>query len=184
MAVDWTDEAEAVEALRGRGVETDITDLHLHSIAKAAVEDIAAAGYGPKAAENFVLFGSMSSLLSLPRPASAVSSVVEEGVTLTAGTHYRLRPGGLYLERIVNNYPSVWYGRITGTIAAEPGDEQYDRVVRDLVLLTLQFNGLDSRRDGDYAEESLGARGGGQQGYETQRQNIIAALAPADGVFA
>lgn len=182
MTVNWTTEATAAAALRANGVETDLTDAALFIYAKSAVQEITARGYGPHAALDFVAYGS-GSLLALPVAAAAVSAIIEEGTALTAATHYRLRPGGLFLERIYNGYPSVWYGRTTGTITATVADDRYDRVVTDLVKLALQYSGLDARRDGDYSEEAIGARGGGQKSYQDERDILISELAPPDPVF-
>lgn len=183
MAVDWTDESEAAAALLARGVETDLEDAALHAYAKDAVAEIAARGYGPQTAVPFTAYGG-TSLIPLYPAAASVASITEEGEALTLNTHYRLRPGGLFLERIYEGHPSVWWGRVTGTLTAAAADDRYDRVVVDLVKLALQFSGLDSRRDGDYAEESAGSRTGGSKGYQQIREDLISELAPATIGFA
>lgn len=177
MSVNWTVEATAATALRDRGVETDLGNAALHAYAKAAIAEIAARGYGPRSVE-LVAYGG-SSLISLDPPAASIATVEEEGIALTADTDYRLRPGGLFLERLYAGRPSVWWGRVTGTITAAAADDRYDRVVVDLVKLALEYSGLDSRRDGDYGEEAAGARTGGQKGYQQQRDDLISELAPA-----
>ena len=178
MSVDWTDEAEAAAALRGSGIESDLTDAQLHQKALDAVAAIAARGGGPSTDVDQVYYGTGQSLLELIPPASAVATVVEAGTSLTDGTDYRLRPGGRYLERLYAGYPSGWSGRVTFTSSATV-DARYDRVVCDLVRLALAYSGYDSVRDGDYAEEALGARGGGTKSYQDEREILISELVGA-----
>jgi hypothetical protein len=182
MSVDWTDEAEAAAAVRSR-LETDLTDSALHALAQAAVGEIASRGIGPRTF-NFTAIGD-GSLIALPAPAASVASIIEEGVPLTADTHYRLRPGGLFLERIYAGHPSVWYGRITGSLTTAAADERYDRVVVDLVKLAVEYSGLARRADGDYREDAMGARAGGTAGgYQEEREALISELMPASVGFA
>lgn len=69
------------------------------------------------------------------------------------------------------------------TYDPEAPSARYDGVVIDLVKLVLEFSGLDSRRDGDYAEESAGARSGGKS-YQEMREEIISELIPPGITFA
>ena len=186
MSINWAEPDVNIlgAIIRGRGIETDLSNADLVGYARAAIDEIAARGLGPQAAFDFVLYGNGGTLLTLPRQADSVSAITEEGSPLSAGTDYRLRNGGLFLERIRDNYPYGWRGRITGTIAASTSNDRYDRVVIDLVKLALQYTGLDSQRDGDYAEEAAGARGGGLNSYQMQRDQIISELAPAGVGFA
>lgn len=56
----------------------------------------------------YALSGDRDDILLLPwRPSPALSTVVENGVALTAGTDYRLLPGGA-LQRISSDSPAVW----------------------------------------------------------------------------
>jgi hypothetical protein len=183
MSVDWTVEQTAADALRARGVETDIADAELHKLALAAVGEIAHRGYGPREVA-FVAFGT-GSLVTLDPPAASVTAIEEEGIALVADTDYRLRPGGLFLERLYGNYPIAWYGRVTGAITAAAADERYDRVVTDLVQLALEYSGLARRADGDYREDAIGSRAGGTAGgYQEEREALIEELAPAGMTFA
>lgn len=181
MSVDWTDESDAAAALRARGVESDLADADLHKYALAAVQEVASRGYGPGADVAWSVLGTGQRLIPLSPAAASVATIVEGGIALTTGTHYRLRPGGLYLERLQDGYPWYWSGVVTGVSTPEAADERYDRVVVDLVKLALEYSGLDSRRDGDYAEEAKGARGGGQQGYQTERELLISELQTGPG---
>lgn len=184
MSIDWDGTTSAIAtALRSRGIESDLGDAELVAYASAARAEIAQRGYGPRDDVDFVAFGS-GTLISLDPPAASIADVEEAGVALVADTDYRLRPGGMYLERISGGYPTGWNGRVTGTITVAESDDRYDRVVVDLVKLALQYTGLDSRRDGDYAEEAAGARTGGQKGYQQQREEIIEELRPAGALFA
>lgn len=177
--VDWTDESTAATALRTRGIESDLGDAALHAYAKAAVSEIAARGYGPQTGVVRHVTASGLALITLSPPAASITEVTEEAVTLVADTDYRIRPGGYFLERLQSGYLSTWNGRVTLTYDAAPADDRYDRVVVDLVKLALEYSGLDSRRDGDYAEEAAGARGGGLNSYQVQREQLISELAPS-----
>lgn len=181
MSVDWTDEVAAAAALRARGIETDMADGELHGYALAAVQEIAHRGYGPAGSTALNITGTGQSLLVLTPPAASIAEVVEAGVPLVADVDYRLRPGGQFLERLSNGYTYAWRGIITGTITPAAADDRYDRVVTDLVKLALEYSGLDSRRDGDYAEEAKGSRSGGQAGYQVEREQLIAELATGIG---
>lgn len=181
MSVDWTDESDAAAALRARGIESDLADSALHAYALAAVQEIAHRGYGPGDDTELNITANGQQLLVLTPPASAIADVIEAGVALTADVDYRLRPGGQFLERLSSGYTWQWRGVVSGTITPAPADERYDRVVVDLVKLALNYDGLDSRRDGDYAEEAKGSRSGGQAGYMVEREQLIAELATGVG---
>lgn len=185
MSVDWTVEATAAAALRARGVESDLADASLHAHAKAAIQEIAARGLGPETGIVTHLDGWGQRYLTLSPPASAVTAVTEEGIALSAGDDgYRLLTGGTMLERLLDGYAYRWSGRIVVTHDAAAADDRYDRVVTDLVKLALQYSGLDARRDGDYSEEAVGARSGGQRSYQDERELLISELLPPDPVFA
>lgn len=181
--VDWTVEATAATALRARGVESDLTDAALHAYAKDAVAEIAARGYGPQSGLVRYVDGWGQRLVTLSPPAATISEVTEEGIEVTEddASGFRVISGGQFLERLQFGYASTWSGRVVVTYDAQAADDRYDRVVVDLVKLALQYSGLDSRRDGDYAEEAAGARGGGLNSYQMQREQLISELAPAWG---
>jgi len=186
MAIDWTAaDATVAAALRARGVETDLLDADLASYGRAAVDEIAARGLGPRTDVLLNAVGTRQLLIELDPPASTILEVLEDDVELDEDDDgYRLRPGGAFLERLSTGYRVGWSGLISVTYDAAPASDRYDRVVVDLVKLALQFSGLDSRRDGDYAEESMGARSGGQEGYQDQRNALISELMPVGIGFA
>ena len=190
MSVDWTDEADAAAFLRADGIETDLSDGALHAKARAEVQAIAARGLGPASGIVSYVDGLGQRFIAITPAAASVSEVLEDGIELAEvledgielaadANGYRLREGGTTLERLLSGYPHRWHGRVVITYDAAPADERYDRVVSDLVKLALQYSGLDARRDGDYSEESIGARGGGQKSYQDERDALIAELAPA-----
>ena len=182
MAVDWTDEAVAATALREvYGIESDLSDAALHSRALAAVEEISMRiPYGG----THVRYAAGGRYIRLHPPATSITSVSEAGAPLVLDTDYRLLLGGRVLDRWVNGESNRWRDT-TVTYIGPVADERYDRVVADLVRLSLQYTGLDSVRDGDYAEEAMGARGGGKSGYQAERDNLISELVPSSaGVFA
>lgn len=179
--IDWSDETSAVTLLRDRGIESDLDNPALHAYAKAAVEEIAARGYGPQT-DIVTYHAGGGRLIALDPPAALISKVTEEGTELDEDDNYRVLSGGQYLERLQFGFSSVWSGRVVVTRDAHTAGARYDRVVLDLVKLALEFNGLDSRRDGDYGEESKGARGGGGQlNYAAEREQLIDELAPPWG---
>lgn len=185
MSVDWTVEATAAGALRARGVESDLADADLHKFALGAVQEIAARGYGPQTGIVTHVDGWGQRYISLDPPAASVTTVTEEGTTLSADDDgYRLRSGGLLLERLSAGFSAYWSGRVVITYDALAADDRYDRVVVDLVKLALEYSGLAARRDGDYGEESVGARSGGTHNYQDEREAIIAELAPVGIGFA
>lgn len=183
--IDWDGiAAEVAAALRGRGIESDLSDDALLGYANAAREEIAERGSGPLTGHVIHASGWGQSLIELRPPASAVTAVSINGDVVDEAT-YRLRPGGHFLERLSSGYLSVWSGNVEVTLDAAVQGDRYDRVVVDLVKLALQYSGLDSQRDGDYGEEAKGARGGGGQlNYQLERDNIISELVPAGVGFA
>lgn len=185
MSVDWTDEPAADAALRARGVETDLVASALHPFALSAVEEIAARGLGPATGIVTHVDGWGQRYITLSPPASDITTVTEDDLAVAAGADgYRLLTGGVMLERLLDGYPYRWSGRVVVTYDALPVGDRYDRVVVDLVKLALQYSGLEARRDGDYSEEAIGARSGGQRDYQSERDALISELVPADQVFA
>jgi hypothetical protein len=186
MSIDWTaSDATVAAAVRARGVETDLSDADLAAYARGSVGEIAARGLGPQTDVLLNAVGTGQTLITLDPPASVILEVIEADVTLDEDDDgYRLRSGGVFLERLSAGYRVGWGGLLQITYDAAPASDRYDRVVIDLVKLALEFSGLDSRRDGDYAEESMGARSGGQEGYQDQRNALIAELVPAGISFA
>lgn len=184
MSIDWagTDAAVAA-ALRARGVETDLGDADLAAYARAAVEEISER-LGPRSGIERRFDGYGQRFLILSPPAGTITSLDVDGSSLTDGVDYRMRQGGMLLERLSGSSPSTWYGQIRVVFALAAADDRYDRVVTDLVKLGLQYTGLDARRDGDYGEEAMGARGGGQKSYQDEREQLISELVPAGFGFA
>lgn len=184
--IDWTaSEAVVAAALRARGIESDLADGPLVAYASSARAEIAKR-LGPVTDIVRLADGTGQRYIQLSPPVGSISEVLEEGIEITEDADgYRLRPGGGFIERLSQGYASSWRGRITITYDAAAADDRYDRVVVDLVKLALEYTGLDSRRDGDYGEESKGARGGGGQlNYQLERQLLIDELLPSDMVFA
>jgi hypothetical protein len=177
VSVDWTgSDATLAAALRAFGVESDLSDATLASKAKSAVGEIATrTGIGAGSIESYA-DGIGQRFIPLDPPAATVDEVTEDGAELDAAVDYRLRPGGILLERLSAGSPSCWRGDLHITYAGAATDDRYDRVVADLVKLSLEWSGLDARRDGDYSEESVGARAGGL-GYQEQRDELITELA-------
>ena len=177
MSVDWSgNDATIAAALRALGVETDLADAQLAAKARAAVGEITKhTGIGAAEIESYADGGNR--FVALDPPAASITSVTENGTTVTAGDDgYRLRPGGVLLERLSGGSATRWRGSVHVTYAGPATDDQYDRVVTDLVKLALEYSGLDMRRDGDYSETAAGANSGGQTSYQDQRQQIISEL--------
>lgn len=176
MSVDWSgNDASIAAALRALGVETDLADAQLAAKARAAVGEITKhTGIGAAEIESYADGGNR--FVALDPPAASITSVTENGTTVTAGDDgYRLHPGGRLLERLSGGSASRFSGTVHVTYAAAT-DDRYDRVVTDLVKLSLEYTGLDMRRDGDYSETAAGANSGGQTSYQDQRVQIISEL--------
>src|SRR5688500_494683 len=184
MSITWSGSAASVAAaLRARGVESDLADADLVAIASSAREEIAARiGTGEDIVRRHD--GGQRYIFLYP-PAGTIGSVTEDGITLTVDVDYRVGGGGAYIERISDTYPRLFGRWVTTTYDSTITGDRYDRVVVDLVKLALEYTGLDSRRDGDYAEESKGARGGGaQHNYQLEREALISELVPVGVGFA
>lgn len=181
--IDWDGTAtEVADALRARGIETDLSNADLVAYAEAARAEIAA-----RIGETTGIvrrFDGGQRYLFVSPAIGTVTSLTEDGTPLTDGTTYRIGPGGAYVERIEDGYPRRFGSWIELTYNAAAQDDRYDRVVVDLVKLAIAFSGYDSRRDGDYAEEAAGARGGGLNGYQQQRDLLISELVGSEALFA
>lgn len=185
MSIDWNGaEATVAAAIRARGVESDLTDAALVGYANAARQEI---GVRVGATDAIVRRsdGGVRYIFVHP-PIGTLDTVTEAGTTLVEDTDFRVGTDGTYIERLDGTYghprrfgPSVEISYDFGI-----GDDRYDRVVIDLIKLALEYSGLDSRRDGDYAEEGAGARGGGLNGYQQQRDQIISELTTGGVIFA
>ena len=184
MSIDWDGATATVAAaIRARGVETDLGDAELVSKAAAERESIARR---LGTTEDIVRrFDGGYRYLFLDPPIGTLTSVTEDGTPLVLDTGFRVGPGGAYIERLDAGVPTYFGRFVTVTYDATPNGDLYDRVVIDLLKLDLNYSGLDSVRDGDYAEESKGARGGGgQNNYQAERDLLIAELMSAGMAFA
>ena len=184
MSIDWDGaEATVAAAIRAHGIETDLGDAELVSKAAAERESIARRlGTTEAIVRNF---DGGFRYLFLDPPIGTLTTVTEDGTLLVEDTDFRIGPGGTYIERLLDGYPGTFGRYVIATYDATPNGDLYDRVVIDLLKLDLNYSGLDSVRDGDYAEEAKGARGGGgQQNYQTERDLIISELVPVGVGFA
>jgi hypothetical protein len=184
VSIDWTDdEATVAAAIRARGVESDLEDADLVAHATAAREEIAAR-LGTASGIVRRNDGGQRYIFLNP-PIGTLSSVFENGIELTEDTDFRIGGGGAYIERLLDGYPGTFGSWVVTTYDSTVSGDRYDRVVIDLVKLALEYSGLDSRRDGDYAEESKGARGGGaQHNYQLEREILISELVTVGVGFA
>lgn len=173
MSVNWSGtDSTVAAALRGMGVESDLTDAALASKARAAIGEIAKRR-GSRTGVQLYADGGRR-FIPLDPPAGTITSVSEDGDAVAADDDgYRLRPGGILLERLSGGFPSQWRGVIHVVYDQPATDDRYDRVVGDLVKLALEYSGLDMRRDGDYSESAAGANSGGQTSYQDQRDQLI-----------
>lgn len=177
MSIDWTEADVDILApiIRARGVETDLANADLVGYANAARDEIAERAH--LGAGLIRRHDGAQRYIFLNPPIGTLTSVVENGLLLIEDTDFRIGAGGGYIERISDGYPRLFGRWVVTTYDAGATDDRYDRVVIDLVKLALNFTGLDSQRDGDYAEEQKGARGGGSSlNYQAERENLIAEL--------
>lgn len=180
MSVDWTTEATAAAAIRLR-LDTDMSNAALHALAKAAIAEIAERGIGTGGTVSLAGGGRY---LWVSRPIAAITSVTE-GTTVVDATDYRFEVGGHSIERRLDGFQSVWGYDVTVVYTAVAANERYDRVVVDLVKLSVEYSGLARRADGDYREDAMGSRAGGTSGgYQEEREALISELRPAGLGFA
>lgn len=184
MSIDWTgDTATVAAAIRALGVESDLDDAQLVSKASAERDSIARR-LGTTEAIVRRFDGGFRYLFFSP-PIGTLTSVTEDGTPLVEDTGFRVGPGGAYIERLNTGYPSTFGRWVEVTYDATPSGDLYDRVVVDLLKLNLNYSGLDSVRDGDYAEEAKGARGGGTaNNYHVERELLISELVSGGLTFA
>lgn len=95
--------------------------------------------------------------LLLPwRPGAAVSSVVENGTTLTVDTDYVVLPGGV-LQRLMNDLPIPWsYAKIVATYTAGwslPSGTPSD--LQGAVAEQVRYRVLSQKRDPSLRSESV-----------------------------
>lgn len=177
MSIDWTEDDPAVlgPIIRARGVESDLANADLMAYATAAREEIAQRlGSGEAIVRRH---DGGQRYIFLDPPIGTLDTVTENGEELTVDVDFRVGGGGAYIERLLDGFPGYFGRWVVTTYDSTVGGDRYDRVVIDLVKLALEYSGLDSRRDGDYAEESKGARGGGgQHNYQLERELLISEL--------
>lgn len=177
MSIDWTEADVDVlgPIIRARGVETDLENADLVAYANAAREEIATRlGTGEAIVRRH---DGGQRYIFLNPPIGTLGSVFENGIELTVDVDFRVGGSGAYIERLLDGYSATFGSWVVTTYDSTVAGDRYDRVVIDLVKLALEYSGLDSRRDGDYAEEAKGARGGGaQHNYQLEREALISEL--------
>ena len=164
-------------------IETDLGDEALQRVLDAALRDVEHA-HGPAAAdgdvaeEHLASHRSRDGLLLFPRqPVGSVTQVTEyvgapnaETATVLAADDYRVRPGGLLIERLSGgtNSRSGWGDRVVVVFAPLDDDAARVAVVVDLCKLQLQYEGL--------ATFAIGGQSSSIGDYEQQRRDIVGRL--------
>jgi hypothetical protein len=164
-----------VDDLRGF-VESSLGDDALGLLLDAAYEEIdrviGIAGYDASASVTEVLTGIAGDLLMLSRPASAVTSVLENDVTLAADDYELL--GDQMLRRLNDgtNPQRCWGRRVIPTYELVDNANERDRAAIALVQLDVNRQpGVASERLGDH---SITFAGGDT--YTEDRAAILASL--------
>jgi hypothetical protein len=185
MSIDWAESDVDVlgPIIRARGVESDLGNAELVAYAAAAREEIAQRlGTGDATVRRH---DGGQRYIFLNPPIGTLDTVTENDDELVEDTDFRIGGGGAYIERLRDGFPAYFGPWVVTTYDSTVGGDRYDRVVIDLIKLALEYSGLDSRRDGDYAEESKGARGGGgQHNYQMERDLLISELVSVGVGFA
>lgn len=159
---------------------TAIEDEALQLLLDAAEADIVAFTGGDDAAIVEWHSGGRA-LIALARPASSITSVVEEGRYNTDPTtlqpnDYRLDPSGLLLYRSGNGTNSRWTwqpGRVVVTYASAGTEDQRKVVQADLVNLAINYNpGVGMSVVGSWTEQYATAMGANRK----ERDEILARL--------
>lgn len=150
-------------------VETDLSDSAIQQMIDAEDAEITRRyGAAETAVETFAIGG--TPFLSLSRPATAITSVVENGTALST-SDYTLTYSWL-LSRV------GWRWRDAVTVTYTPVDTTAQRalVLIQLVKLAIAQSGYASQGVGDYREQPLS--------YSEERERLLASLAPRRVVFA
>lgn len=163
-----------VEELRLR-ISTTLTDASLQSLLDAAETAITGHVGTPDEVQEYLR--ASGDLLILSRPASELTAVIENDVTLDEDD-YELRIDGQTIRRLRTgpNPGSRWRGRIDLTYV--PGDDvaERERVQASLVELDLNYTpGASSERIGDWTE-TIGNGGAQTQTYEQIRDALLGSL--------
>ena len=162
--------------------ETDLTDGELTSLIAEAQAEIRER-YGPDrsvAAPIAVSVDGGSPLLNLTRPLDAAQtvSVVEyvgygfdaPSQTTLAADDYRVRNGGRSLLRLSDgtNARSSWGDRVVVTYVPVDDQPQRDEVTIKLVILALQYEGVERRHVGDVTTD--------HSDYQRERERLLGSL--------
>lgn len=174
-----------IEELR-QHIETDLVDGALERLLDGAVFDVESR-FGSDAAQTIERDGCDKRYISLPRPASGVTSVVEKDeyrntlATLDT-TDYVLRYGGRMLERLnggTNARGWGWAPLVVITFTPLAEEVIRNLVIVDLVKLDISYEGLnkethvgDTKVIGD--KQNLGA-------YQSERETIMKRLSNSRG---
>lgn len=124
-------------------IETSLGDDALQRLLNAAEEAIVARAGAPGA--RAILTGGGYRFISLPRPASAISSITEtryDTTTTLAVDDYDLLPDGYLIERLTTgtNPRSTWYGTVEVTFTPVADTATREMVQVDLCKLDIAAN--------------------------------------------
>lgn len=165
-----------VEELREH-VETPLGDDALQRLLDAAEEAIIARAGAPGA--RTVVFGGGFRFLSLPRPASAITSIVESSGdtsrTLVADD-YELRPDGYLIERLnTGTYPrTYWWSTVEVTYTPVDDTATREEVQIGLVELAVTSKrGLTGQTIGSWSEQYAN---NAQWNAEAEREALLSRL--------
>lgn len=164
----------------------DLRLLHASSLTDAALQTYLDAAYeaidkyagvqGP--VQELLSASGNGPLLMLSNRAVTISSVIENGVALSADD-YALRSSGQMLYRLYDgtHRRRYWYGRVDVTYMPYLDAAERDRVAVELVKLDMNYSpGLTAQEIGDWSEQY--ARND-LFNYQTERLAILASLGSA-----
>lgn len=163
-------------------IESDLSDAALGRVRADAVADVTGR-YGPwsGAGEITITLTGGTRVLGLARPGSAASEIKETdglGVETTlAISDWRLLHGGRVLERLNTgtNPRTAWDRLVEITYTPDDEDSVRDRIVIDLVKLSLQYDATKGTKVGDAGATAVD--------YQAERERLLSGLVSHRGPF-
>lgn len=153
-------------------IETDLDDLTLQLIVDAEQEALDRHAGGESVTETHMASGNKKLILRR-RPASIASiterqHILDDAVTLSANDYRQI--GQRFVLRLGDgDNPAVsWGAETVVTYTAEVDQNLRDRIVLDLVQLSIEFSAYASEKSGDWT--------GDQGDYEARRNALLSQL--------
>lgn len=157
-------------------IETDLSDTALQMLIDSEEAEIVYQIGAIASQVDDIVGENLSNIITLTRRASSITSIVEKvgsgtyTSTTLASNDYSLRHYRI-LERLSSgtNQANTWGNIVTVTYVPVDDTARRKMVTVDLIKLAIVYNGLDSKRTGDYSEAQ-------KKDYQAERERIISRL--------